>query len=91
MRASNPRLHDAAFSSLRTQSENYIIWTKVLEHLHITLPGAFTASHSKSIGINMELVPPFAAITVYTLLGRLSTRFGSVSEENLLIHPEEHL
>ena len=31
-------------------------------------------SHSKITGINMELVPPFAAITDYTLLGRLSTR-----------------
>ena len=31
-------------------------------------------SHTKIMGINMELVPPFAAITASTLLGRLSTR-----------------
>ena len=31
-------------------------------------------SHSKIMGINMELVPPFAAIKASTLLGRLFTR-----------------
>ncbi|KAK6303711.1 hypothetical protein J4Q44_G00261650 [Coregonus suidteri] len=35
---------------------------------------AHRTSHSKIMGINIELVPPFAAITASTLLGRLSTR-----------------
>ena len=36
-------------------------------------------SHSKITGINMELVPPFAAITASTLLGRLSTRCWNIA------------
>ena len=35
-------------------------------------------SHSKIMGINMELIP-FAAITVSTLLGRLSTRCWNIA------------
>ena len=36
-------------------------------------------SPSKIMGINMELVPPFAAITASTLLGRLSTRCWNIA------------
>ena len=36
-------------------------------------------SHSKNMGINMELVPPFAAITASTLQGRLSTRCWNIA------------
>ena len=36
-------------------------------------------SHSKIMGINMELVPPFASITASTLLGRLSTRCWNIA------------
>lgn len=48
------------------------------ERLHFTPTGALMTSYSKSIGINMELVPPLAAITGSILLGRLSTTFLSV-------------
>ncbi|KAK6307892.1 hypothetical protein J4Q44_G00211630 [Coregonus suidteri] len=36
-------------------------------------------SHSKIMGINMELVPFFAAITASTLLGRLFTRCWNIA------------
>ena len=36
-------------------------------------------SHSKIMGINMELVPPFAAITASTLLGMISTRCWNIA------------
>ena len=36
-------------------------------------------SHSKLIGIHMELFPPFAAITAATLLGRLYTRCWNIA------------
>ena len=36
-------------------------------------------SHSKIMSIKMEFVPPFAAITASTLLGRLSTRCWNIA------------
>ena len=42
---------------------------------------ACRTSHSKIMGINMELVPPFAAVTASTLLGRLSTRCWNIAAE----------
>ena len=36
-------------------------------------------SHSKFMGINRELVPPVAAITASTLLGRLSARCWNIA------------
>ena len=47
-------------------------------HIHYITKSMWTlarqTSHSKMMGINMGLVPPFAAITAFTLLVRLSTR-----------------
>ena len=40
---------------------------------------AHWTSYSKIMGINMELFPPFAAITAFTLLGRLSTRCWNIA------------
>ena len=40
---------------------------------------AHRTPHSKIMGINMELVPPFAAITASTLLRRLFTRYWNLA------------
>jgi hypothetical protein len=48
-------------------------WPKVLT------PAARWTSHSKVMGINMELDPPFAALTASILLGRLSTRCWKIA------------
>jgi hypothetical protein len=40
---------------------------------------AHRTSHSKIMGINIDLVPPFAAITASTLLARLSTRCWNIA------------
>ena len=51
---------------------------------------ACRTSHSKNIDINMEMVPPFAAITASTPLGKLSTRSWSITEGLDSIQPQEH-
>jgi hypothetical protein len=57
---------------------------EVLQGVHIQINTlhdqkyARRISHSKIMGINMELVPPFAAITASTLLGKLSTRCWNI-------------
>ena len=52
-------------------------------HIHYMAKSLWTparpTSHSKIMGINMELVPSFAAITASTLLGRLSTRCWNIA------------
>ena len=42
-------------------------------------PTLIPTSHSKIMGINMELVPPFAAIRASTFLGRLSIRWWNIA------------
>ena len=56
----------------------YTMWTKVLGRLHITPTGTFMTSHSKSIGINMELVP-FCSCNSFNTSAKFSTTYWSVT------------
>ena len=66
-----------------SKTRTFLSDPKLLNGSVYTLCDARQTSHSKIMGINMELVPPFAAITASTLLGRLSTTCWNIAAGTL--------